>query len=122
MKYDKKTQVTVFKEKAWSTTTADKKFSEVIRRRDPVCVRDRCGPSSDCSHYWRRGHSATRFDTKNCVGLARKCHGIWEHQKNNEYRNFMIGWLGQAEYILLELRARSFKERREAVLEFQRTL
>lgn len=71
----------------------------------------------DCSHYWKRGDSGTRFDPKNCVALCRNCHTAWEKQQNLEYKAFMIKWLGLKEYEELERRARSFKSRFQAVLE-----
>lgn len=117
-KFSKKNQIRVFKAKKWTTKYVDDVFSKEIRERDPLCRRDKCGPSSDCSHFWGRGHSATRFDRENCIGLARKCHDIWEHQKNTEYRQFMIDWLGEKKYLELELRARSFKNRTDAVQEY----
>jgi hypothetical protein len=116
--FSKAAQVRVFKVTPIKTVTADGKFSVWIRHRDPMCRRCRIVPSSDCSHYWKRGDSGTRFDPKNCVGLCRDCHTIWERQKNNEYKAFMIEWLGKEEYDALETRARSFKNRTEAVLEF----
>src|SRR3990167_6033363 len=92
------------KRKQWSTHYADSKFSLHIRYRDPECRR--CSaPTSDCSHFWGRSHSATRFSEENCIGLCRPCHDLWEHHKNNEYKEWMISWLGQARYDALERRA-----------------
>lgn len=106
------------KMKTWSTQTADKYFSRYIRDRDPSCRR--CGAyTSDCSHFWGRGHSGTRFDPENCIGLCRPCHDLWEHQKNNEYKEWMISWLGKEKYEALERRARGFKKREVAVREFK---
>lgn len=105
------------KPNVWNVKYADYLFSKFIRERDPTCRRCWIEDSHDCSHYWGRGNSATRFDPKNCVGLCRMCHDIWEHQKNNEYKRFMVNWLGKKEYDELEHRARSFKRRREAIRE-----
>jgi len=41
---------------------------------------------------------------------------MWERQKNNEYKAFMISWLGQEEYDDLETLARTCVPLREAVL------
>ncbi len=106
----------VYKIKIWKCTYADNKFSQHIRKRDSICRRCKRAQSTDCSHYWLRKHSKTRFDPQNCVGLCRPCHDIWEHQKNNEYKDFMIEWLGKEEYDLLEIRARSFQKRVDAIL------
>lgn len=100
------------------SASADKSFSLFIRTRDPMCRRCIFKPSSDCSHFWGRGNSGTRYDPKNCIGLCRPCHDYWEHQKNNEYKEWMLKWLGPKEYELLERRARGFKKRSDAVLEW----
>jgi hypothetical protein len=113
----------VYKIKLWSTGYADDKFSLWIRARDGKCRR--CGSSSkplDCSHYWKRGDSGTRYDPLNCVAVCRDCHTIWERQQNNEYKAFMVDWLGQEEYDALERRARTFKKRVDAVLECMKLL
>lgn len=109
----------VYKIKVWKTTTADQKFSKYIRERDGRCMR--CGRSDvglDCSHYWKRGDKGTRFDPKNCIALCRDCHTIWERQKNNEYKAFMLNWLGREEYEALETRARTSTKLFDAVLEW----
>ncbi len=43
----------------------------------------------------------------------------WEHQKNNEYREWMIDWMGKEAYEALERRARSFRNRAEAVADWK---
>lgn len=119
MGFSKREQIQVFKVKVWKTTYADDKFSLFIRARDGKCMR--CGSIDkklDCSHFWKRGDSGTRFDRNNCIALCRDCHTIWEHQKNNEYKDFMLNWLGEVEYRLLEIRARTWKNRRDSVIEF----
>lgn len=106
------------KQYVWKTTTADNYFSKHIRERDKECRRCFSKVKAlDNSHYWGRGNSGTRFDPKNCVALCRDCHTIWERQKNLEYKEFMITWLGQIEYDLLERRARTVKQRHQAILE-----
>ena len=117
--YSKKAQIKTFKQKVWKTVYADQKFSEYIRKRDKKCLR--ClgtYKKLDCSHYWKRGDSSTRFDPKNCIALCRDCHTIWERQKNLAYKQFMLRWIGQQEYEALEIRARTFTNRRESVLAF----
>jgi len=105
-----------FKEKIWVLKYADNKFSLFIRKRDGKCRRclDTTKPL-DCSHYWRRDMKGTRFDPNNCVALCRDCHTIWERQQNQEYKNFMIEWLGLPEYEALERRARTLWKMRDAI-------
>ncbi len=118
--FSKKAQIRVFKEDVWKTDTADAYFSKEIRTRDRKCRRCAIKPSQDCSHYWRRDMKGTRFDPDNCIGLCRECHDIWEYQKNDEYKTYMIDWLGPGGYEELEKRARKSMKMRDAVLEFMR--
>lgn len=109
------------------TSTADTSFSIFIRQRDGKCLRCGITESLTCSHFWPRGHSGTRFDPKNCITLCQgpysnRCHDEWEIRKNQEYKDFMLNWLGQEEYDALEKRARTFKKREEAVAEWKATL
>lgn len=101
----------------WSTDKADKEFSKFIRERDESCKRCRTRDNLTCSHFWMRGHSSTRFDPLNCIALCMDCHMDWEHRKNYEYKQWMVEWLGVDTYNELEHRARSFKNRAEAVAE-----
>lgn len=110
--------------KLWKCSTADKYFSQDIIARDEKC--QRCGTTENltCSHYWRRGHSGTRFDFDNCIALCVECHGLWEVRKNDEYMEFMLRRLGKKElgkkeYEKLERKARAFKKRSEAIEEYQ---
>lgn len=64
----------------------------------------------------------TRFDPNNCVALCRDCHTIWEKQQNEEYRAFMINWLGLEEYEAVEKRARTMKKMTDAILDCMRFL
>lgn len=112
------------KERVVKTSTADTSFSLFIRKRDGKCLR--CGTTENltCSHYWGRGNSSTRFDPLNCITLCQGpysngCHDEWEIRKNQEYKDFMISWLGKEGYDTLEGKARSFKKRSEAVAEWQ---
>ncbi len=97
---------------------ADKEFSLKIRERDPICKRCKWRPTSDCSHYWERLHSATRFDDRNADGLCRECHGIWEGRKNG-YKEFKIKQLGKKVYAELERLHHSTMQRETAVQIFE---
>lgn len=114
----KKSKVKVFRVVPWKTAYADNRFSLWIRARDGKCRRClRTDIPLDNSHYWRRDMKGTRFDPNNCVALCRDCHTYWEKQQNEEYKQFMVDWLGEAEYQTLERRARGFKKMTDAVLE-----
>lgn len=115
---DEKKITPVFKIKVWGTPYADSLFSLFIRKRDGKCLR--CGTKDNLtnSHYWRRGHSGTRFDPENCIALCQDCHSLWENLKNDTYQQFMLDWLGKERYDALEKRARTFMKRRDAVIKF----
>lgn len=100
----------------WYLTFADSQFSKFIRKRDPKCRRCWINDSTDCSHFVGRSHSATRFDPKNCIGLCRECHEIWEIEKKGAYEKFMINWLGKKEFEALIARGRRIVDRGDAIL------
>jgi hypothetical protein len=76
---------------------ADKYFSLYIRARDPKCVT--CGaPTSDCSHVFRRGHHATRWDENNAYGVCRRCHFIHHNQTESYLHDKVIKILGRTRY------------------------
>ena len=106
--------------KLWTTKKADEIFSKHIRERDQWCF-FRCGrPSKQCSHYWGRANSATRYDDENADGVCGGCHMKHEGQKQGEYRDRKIAQLGMKRYKLLEKRARSIVKRSDAIAEFQK--
>lgn len=100
---------------------ADKTFSAYIRARDKKCVR--CGwegKSLQCSHFWPRAISSTRYDPENCDTLCYGCHygdrlRGWEYAKQGEYRDFKIKQLGEERYKNLALRATIIVKRQEAI-------
>lgn len=104
----------------WSTKTADREFSQYIRGRDGRCIR--CGKTDylQCSHFWPRANSATRYDPENSDTLCYGCHygnaRGWEHSKQGEYRNFKITQLGKKRYDELEKKADSIVKRSDAIL------
>jgi hypothetical protein len=106
------------KPKIWTTAQADKKFSAWIRFRDGRCMN--CGKETNlqCSHFWSRKHSSTRFDPDNCVAFCAGCHLFkMENEKQGIYRDFMIRWLGQDGYDKLEQKRYTTVSRKEAILE-----
>lgn len=106
------------KPKAWTTDNADRRFSVWIRERDGNrCLRCKTEYGLTCSHFWRRGHSGTRFEPDNCITLCGECHAEWEHLKNTDYKVYMLEWLGRERYDEVETMARTFKKRSDAVAE-----
>lgn len=88
-------------------------FSKMIRERDNnKCVF--CGRTSEYysiqnSHYWSRGHKATRFDVENCDALCFVCHNQNEGNKQGFYRDYKLKQLGEEGYRLLEQKHNSIK-------------
>lgn len=100
----------------------DKLFRDYIRTRDGWrCLA--CGDNSKdysqnkqglhCSHYWGRGHENTRFDPENCISLCTYHHIFdWGHgDGRDKYKAFMIDWLGEDRFLMLEVRAHLTKKR-----------
>lgn len=102
--------------KIWTSAKADREFSRFIRERDKRCFF--CfNPASQCSHYWGRGNSGTRYDPENCDGICGGCHMRHEGQKQGLYREKKLAQLGPARYAALEARARGTYQRRLAILD-----
>jgi hypothetical protein len=101
--------------KTWTSETADARFSSWIRARDPICRR--CGrrPSSDASHFFERGNSATRYDPENVDGICRICHNFF-HGDRREYTAFKIYQLGLGRFNAMRMRAGSTMKRDEAII------
>ena len=106
------------KRENWSTNKADKIFSSHIRERDKVCYF--CpNPASQCSHFWGRANSATRYDPENCNGICGGCHMRHEGNKQGLYRTRKLSQLGTRNYNELQRRAQSTVKRRDAIAHFQ---
>lgn len=103
----------------WNLNRADGEFSKFIRRRDGKCMNPKCicglnyegAPIAelDCSHYYGRGIWITRFDPDNCIALGRKCHQLWEDDKQGRYREFMIRRLGVKKFRDLQKKVDDYK-------------
>lgn len=103
---------------------ADEEFSKWIRERDGKCMR--CGTKKNltCSHFWPRQHKGTRYDPENCVAVCwMPCHKYhWEKEKQGEYMDFMIAWIGNEKYDALKKRAQSTYPLSNAIMDCMRLL
>ena len=81
---------------------SDSKFSKFIINRDKKCMC--CGSTQmlTCSHFHGRANYATRFEPTNCITLCMTCHDIWESKKSTVYMDFMINWLGEDQFFVLD--------------------
>lgn len=105
------------KTKIWSTDKCDTEFSIFIRKRDVFCYFG-CGrKSTQNSHFWGRGHSATRYDPLNCDGACGRCHMDHGDSKQGLYRDLKMKQLGLAGYNALMRKANSTYPREKARLE-----
>jgi len=60
------------------------------------------------SHFWKSGMFKTKWVFDNIDAACWGCHsGVWEHNKQGEYRDFKIAQLGQERYDELQRMARS---------------
>jgi len=58
------------------------------------------------SHYWSIARKGTRWDFDNIDALCWFwCHAKWEHEKQGEYKDYMLKKLGKKKYDLLEIKA-----------------
>ena len=104
-------------ERGWTSARADKEFSLFIRARDKKCFF--CpNKTTQCSHFWGRRHSATRYDPSNCDGVCGGCHFRHEGDKQGLYRDLKLKQLGKSKYRFLEIRAQSIVKRSEAIRVF----
>lgn len=99
---------------------ADRLFSKYIRNRDNWTCQ-RCGGQYEpptralhCSHYYRRGIHATRFDPENCIALCYGCHVRLESDKQGEYKDLMINRLGPTKFGELAFRSGNMVKKRYA--------
>lgn len=108
----------------WTLKKADEEFSKYIRKRDKKCKR--CGTKNNltCSHFWGRQHKGTRFDPDNCVAVCwMPCHKYyWEKEKQGQYRDFMLNWLGPARYELLRMKANGTYPQSRAIMDCMKLL
>ena len=106
--------------KIWTTSRADREFSKMIRERDGRCLK--CGREDmlDCSHFWTRKYSSTRYNFNNCIALCRGCHFKWEIEKQGEYMDFMVKLLGRKKYKVLEKRAHTLMQRKNAIIDLMK--
>lgn len=96
---------------------ADSKFSEYIRTRDnwtcQRCLRKYKEKSQGlhCSHFFGRRNESVRFDPENCVSLCFGCHKYFDEHDREAYREFKIKQLGEKQFELLTIKARTPKKK-----------
>lgn len=127
------------KRRIWTTKKADDAFSLRIRERDGKCMFPGCTVTDlkklQCSHYYGRGRSSTRYDEKNCISLCWKHHFQdkmvgWEYTKQNvsdhgfdgKYTIFMRSWLGESLFTELYLRSKQYMSRDNAIINCMKLL
>lgn len=104
-----------------TTEGADRKFSLMIRERDKVCARCKLRKATQCSHYYERHHSATRYHPDNGDGVCEYCHPLWEGRKNG-YREYKIKQIGKKRFAELERLYRGVMKRDDAIIQFMELL
>lgn len=118
--------------------TADRLWSEYLRKLRPAC--EVCGATTNltCSHYHGRRKESVRFDEDNCDVLCIKHHMELENEKGwtegtlsgakirlpKKYTQWKLKQLGQSRYDALLLRANRMvkKDRKFQVLRIKQLL
>lgn len=85
-----------------------------------MCKRCHMKPSTDCSHFWKRDNSGTRYDPRNGDGVCRDCHHHWETHRI-EYEKFKKKQLGARVYVQVQRLAHMMVPREEAINRFLKT-
>ena len=112
---------------------ADSLFSQFIRLRDKKCMR--CSSlvkfnnkglpiSHEASHFYGRGHEATRFEIDNVDCLCMPCHRRWGSDDREDYRAFKLKQLGQKRFDSLMLQSNTYhrKDRKLEVIKWRLAL
>ena len=101
----------------------DKLCSLIVRTRDNwtcvLCHKKYLPPTAkiQCSHFWSRRHTSTRFDLPNLDALCAGCHLRVEANKQGDYREFKIQQLGLKEYNNLDLRHKEIHKVNQSYLQ-----
>ncbi|MCK9370852.1 hypothetical protein M0R04_13160 [Candidatus Dojkabacteria bacterium] len=121
--------------KLWSSKLADKKFSEKVRSVG-VCRRPNCPYCKNkkgeelensrfvlqCSHFWGRNCSSTRYELDNADCFCSGTHFKWENEKAGVYREYMLNKLGEKRYKELEKLHNTSVSRRDSIIKLMKEL
>ena len=101
---------------------ADIAFSEYLRAKVGHCEICYKKKRLEVSHYWGRGHEATRFDPENCDILCNYHHRKF-HSDPGLYEAWKRKKIGNARYDALMVRAHSYckKDRKFQLLKIIKT-
>ncbi|MFB3926790.1 MAG: recombination protein NinG [Syntrophales bacterium] len=81
----------------------DRIFSQKVRDRDKACRR--CGNTKTYTHHiFSRKYMGTRWDMENGISLCLRHHRM-AHGDAQEFLAWVISWMGQRKYDLLQYRA-----------------
>ena len=81
-----------------------KLMQEIAVTRDVVCQRPECGRPAECGHHlFKRDRMATAFLPEAVVGVCTQDHVGWAHAKPNEFKKFMVNYMGNRYHKLSKL-------------------
>lgn len=76
----------------------------VVLARDVFCRAPGCVHASASAHHiFKRDRLATAFNPTYLVGLCLTCHTSWAHGHPEEFREWLLSWMGDAYYEGLRL-------------------
>ena len=71
----------------------------VVVARDILCRAPTCDRYASASHHiFPRANLSTAFDPHYAIGLCVNCHVPWAHAKPDQFRQWVISWMGEDEY------------------------
>ena len=80
-------------------------FSKQVRERDGVCQYCKKSSTTYCHHIFSRRHMGTRWLMENAVSLCVYCHRFRAHGDPENFRDFIIGRIGQRKFDELKWKA-----------------
>ena len=88
----------------------DVPFADEIKKRDfwacRRCQLHRGWVVIQCAHiFGKQAYPKVRYDPQNAIALCKGCHR-WAHDHPFEFRDWVVGWMGQAAFDALGRRAR----------------
>jgi hypothetical protein len=74
-------------------------IQEIAVARDIFCRAPGCSEYATAGHHiYGRTNLSTAFDPRYVLGLCVQCHVPWAHKNPDEFKEWVIRWMGEDEY------------------------